>query len=151
MRALNTRGIPRLHHIAYAVRSTDAAIEAFRLVLHPQVELYRMLEPSQNVFTTYLRGAQETHRIELVEPAGRPSPVDSLLDGRDSTLYHTGYEVDDFDAAIERVEETFFLVTEPFACSTDPGMWAAYFFHPSVGVIEILGPRLDESDNFLST
>jgi len=131
----------RLDHIAYAVSSTDEAIKAFR-TLYPTVELYRKEEKSQHVFITYLTNRGERHKIELVEPARNPNPVQHMTKKRDVTLYHVAYRVRDLDKAAEHLlSHGFFLVTKPFKATTSNKLWACHLFNPMCGLIEIIGKR----------
>ncbi|RMH56636.1 MAG: hypothetical protein D6679_08820 [Candidatus Hydrogenedentota bacterium] len=131
----------QLDHIAYAVRSTDAAIRFFS-IFYPEIRTYKKLEPEQKVFITYLGAPWTDHKIELVEPAEKGNPVENLIETRESQLYHICFAVTDFSRDKERLQKQgFFLVTEPFASQVTPGFWAAHFFHPHVGLIEITGRK----------
>ena len=129
----------KLHHIAYAVKSTDEAIEQFK-VIYPEVHLYKCLEKSQNVYITYLSNKDENYKIELVEGVGSPNPVENMLKTRDFALYHLCYLVNDFKKAIEYFKKKkFLMITSPFECATEKGMWACHFFNSKLGIIEITG------------
>ncbi|MCK4553674.1 VOC family protein [Candidatus Parcubacteria bacterium] len=129
----------RLDHIAYAVKSTDETIKVFSAI-YPIVTVYKCLEKNQNVFITYLSNKSETHKIELVEPAGNPNPVENILKSKDAVLYHLCYRVENFKKAIRYIKEChFFMVTAPFKTSVEKNMWACHFFNPKCGIIEIIG------------
>jgi methylmalonyl-CoA/ethylmalonyl-CoA epimerase len=131
----------KLHHISYAVRSTEDAIKAFAS-LYPVVKTRRVLEPSQRVYVSYLAQSEAGPYIELVEPAESESPVHNLLAAHPSAMYHLCYAVDDFDKAVEEMKTSgFFMVSKPFESQVDAGQWASHFFHPQAGIIEIMGPR----------
>ena len=131
----------RLDHISYAVRSTDEAVKVFSL-FYSKVDVHKYLEKSQNVFITYLSNGSVKHRIELVEPAGKPNPVENMLKTMRSVLYHVCYRVDNFSECVERLKGNgFYMVTEPFETSFEKGVWASHFFNPHWGLIEILGRK----------
>jgi len=134
----------KLDHISYAVRSTDESIELFSAI-YPIVATYKYLEKNQNVFITYLSNKKDNHKIELVEPAGHPSPVDNMLKSQDTVLYHVCYRVEDFNKAIRYFKNRgFFMITTPFETSIEKGIWACHFFNPKSGIIEITGENKDE-------
>ena len=129
----------KLDHISYAVRSTDEAIKSFSL-FYPKIDTFKHLEENQNVFITYLSNNSLNHRIELVEPAGSPNPVESMLKTMPSVLYHVCYRVEDFFKVVERLKENdFFMVTEPFETGIEKGFLASHFFNSYCGIIEIIG------------
>lgn len=129
----------KLDHISYAVRSTDEAIKSFSL-FYPKIDTFKHLEENQNVFITYLSNNSLTHRIELVEPAGNPNPVENMLKTMPSVLYHVCYRVEDFFKVVERIKEKgFFMVTEPFETGIEKGVLASHFFNSYCGIIEIIG------------
>ena len=51
-------------------------------------------------------------RVELLEPAERPSPLDSILE-RGIGLYHVCYEVDDLDGELSRLRAGGVKVVSP--------------------------------------
>jgi methylmalonyl-CoA/ethylmalonyl-CoA epimerase len=131
----------KLDHISYAVRSTDEAVKVFSL-FYSKVDIHKYLEKSQNVFITYLSNGSVNHRIELVEPAGKPNPVENMLKAMPSVLYHVCYRVEDLLESVKRLKENgFYMVTEPFETSFEKGVWASHFFNQHWGLIEILGKK----------
>jgi methylmalonyl-CoA/ethylmalonyl-CoA epimerase len=132
----------KLDHISYAVRSSDEAIKSFSF-FYPKINNYKHFEENQNVFITYLSDDSINHRIELVEPAGSPSPVENMLKTMQSVLYHVCYRVENFSEAVERLKGNgFYMVTEPFEGSIEKGFWASHFFNPHCGIIEIIGRKV---------
>ena len=133
-----------LDHVAYAVKSTDKAIEAFS-TMYSIVPIYKCLEKNQNVFITYLSNENESYKIELVEPAASPNPIENMLKSKDVVLYHLCYRVKDFKKAISYFKKKgFFMITAPFKISTEKSVWACHFFNPQCGIIEIMGKYKNE-------
>jgi methylmalonyl-CoA/ethylmalonyl-CoA epimerase len=131
----------KLDHISYAVRSTDEAVKVFSL-FYTKVDIHKYLEKKQNVFITYLSNNNADHRIELVEPAGKPNPVENMLKTTPSVLYHVCYRVEDLLESAKRLKEKgFYMVTEPFETSFEKGVWASHFFNQHWGLIEIIGKK----------
>lgn len=131
----------KLDHIAYAVQSTDESIEIFKAI-YPDVTTYKIFEKSQNVYITYLSNKNADHKIELIEGARSPNPVENMVKSREAVPYHTCYRVEDFDkAALYFKKKRFFMVSKPFETVLEKRTWACHFFHPNGGIIEIMGPK----------
>ncbi len=131
----------KLDHISYAVKSTQEAINIFSL-FYSKVDVFMHLEKDQNVFITYLSDNKADHRIELVEPAGKPNPVENMLKTMPSVLYHVCYRVENLSEAAERLKgKGFYMVTEPFETSFEKGVYASHFFNQYWGLIEIIGRK----------
>jgi methylmalonyl-CoA/ethylmalonyl-CoA epimerase len=82
------------------------------------------------------------HRIELVEPAGKPNPVENMLKTMPSVLYHVCYRVENFSECVGYLKRNgFYMVTQPFETSFEKGFWASHFFNKQWGLIEILGRK----------
>ncbi|WP_051624191.1 VOC family protein [Clostridium akagii] len=128
----------KLHHIAYATKSTDKSIESFKNI-YCNIITYKKLEKSQNVYYTYLGSEVDQQMIELVEPYGESTPIDNILKNSDCVLYHICYEVDDLKEAKEYLTKRgFFMVTKPFEPEYEKGTLVCHFFNPYSGVTEIL-------------
>ncbi len=131
----------KLDHISYAVRSTEEAIKAFE-VFYNKVDVHKYLETGQNVYITYLSNENDDHRIELVEPAGKPNPVENMLKTSQSVLYHVCYRVENFSEAVDQLKNSgFYMVTEPFKTSFENDVWASHLFHQQWGLIEVIGKK----------
>jgi|SRR3989304_3680382 len=129
----------KLDHISYAVRSSDEAIKVFNSC-YSKVDIYKHLEKNQNVYISYLSSNSVDHRIELVEPAGRPNPVENMLKTMPSILYHVCYRVQRFYESVDDLKgKGFFMVTEPFETSIEKGIWASHLFNQHWGLIEVMG------------
>jgi hypothetical protein len=130
-----------LDHISYAVRSTDESIKAFA-AFYDKVDVYKYLEKGQNVLVTYLTSSRTGHRVELIEPAGKPNPVENMLKAMPSVLYHVCYRAQSLSEASDRLREKgFYQVTEPFETSFEKGVLASHFFHQNWGLIEVIGKK----------
>jgi len=132
----------KLHHISYAVRDTDKSIVSFRHI-YPEVVMYKKKEPSQKVKITYLKAKDSKEMVELVEPYGKEGPVTSMLLTKTSLLYHTCYEVDDFDYFRSVFKKKgYFLITSPFLSNYEKNNWVCHFYDSRSGVIEIMGKKI---------
>ena len=133
----------KLNHIAYAVKSTDVSIEAFK-TLYPMISTYKIPIKDKNIMTTTLISENGTHMIELIEGNGTPNPVENMLKKRHSVFYHTCYEVSDFKRGIELFKDKGFrAMTQPFLTELEDEeyhcKWATHMYHPKLGMIELYG------------
>ncbi len=85
------------HHVGVAVKDLGRAVEALRL-LFPAAAVSPVVEdPNQGVRIQFVQLGDL--RVELLEPAASPSPVDSILK-RGIGLYHVCFEIDDLDECL---------------------------------------------------
>ena len=90
------------HHVGVAVPDIRAAAEQFSTLFGavPESEIFH--DPSQGVRGQFFRLGDL--RLELLEPAAQPSPLDSLLK-RGIALYQICHEVEDLDAELVRLRK----------------------------------------------
>lgn len=91
----------KLHHLGIAVRSIDQALRIYRdgfgLPLGKRVRV-----ETEQVEAAMLEAGDP--RIELLEPLTPDSVVGRFLERRGEGLHHIALEVDDLEAAIERLK-----------------------------------------------
>jgi len=110
--------------------------------LFPKIKKYRAYEEAQNVFITYLMDRTGGHRIELVEGGEGRNPVQNLVATTDATIYHICYRVDDFERGMDEFKKNgFHRITKPFKSALERSLWACHYYHPKIGVVEIVGKR----------
>lgn len=90
----------RLDHIGVAVRSIDDALRFYRGSLGVEPSRRVVVEQEQAEIAMLRVGDP---RIELIEPTAEDSPVQKFLDKRGEGLHHIALEVDDLEAAVERL------------------------------------------------
>ncbi len=86
-----------LHHVGVAVRDIGRTIELFSALFGATPESEIVHDPNQGVRIQFIRIGDL--RVELLEPAAKPSPIDGIL-SRGIALYHVCYEVSDLDARL---------------------------------------------------
>lgn len=92
----------RFHHIGYAVRNIGEYLETFvQPLLAPVSVTEPVSDPIQRVTVCFVELPGGV-LLELVEPLGADSPVNSVIGSQRGGLYHTCYEVDDLEQAIAR-------------------------------------------------
>ncbi len=92
----------RFHHIGYAVKDIRAYLDEFLIPLFaPESVSEPVADPIQQVTVCFamMRGGTV---IELVEPLGEQSPVNTIINAGKGGMYHLCYEVSDLDAELKR-------------------------------------------------
>ncbi len=93
--------IGRLNHVAIAVRDIAAASQLYRGTLGAEVSAPEAL-PEHGVTVVFI--TLPNTKIELLEPLGEGSPIESFLrKSPDGGIHHVCYEVDDIHAARDRL------------------------------------------------
>lgn len=93
--------IGRLNHVAIAVRDIARASEVYRKTLGAEVS-DKVPQPEHGVSTVFI--TLPNTKIELLEPLGPESPISKFLDRNpDGGIHHICYEVDDIEAARDRL------------------------------------------------
>jgi methylmalonyl-CoA/ethylmalonyl-CoA epimerase len=94
--------IRRIEHLAIAVNDIDEALGFFRDILQLEVS-HTDIEEGQRVVVAFMPVADS--EIELIEPVDDDSGVARFLQQRGPGIHHICLEVDDLDAAMERLRE----------------------------------------------
>ena len=132
--------INRIDHLALAVDSIDAALPFFTEVLGLQVT-NTDVEEGQGVVVAFLPVGDS--EIELIEPVHDDSGVARFLRGRGPGMHHFCLEVDDMDAALERLKthEVRLIDDQPYIGT---GGRRIVFIHPKAahGVLVELYEKL---------
>jgi methylmalonyl-CoA/ethylmalonyl-CoA epimerase len=96
--------IGRLNHVAIAVKDIAAASETYRNVLGAEVS-DPIAQPDHGVTVVFIQ--LPNTKIELLEPLGAGSPIAKFLEKNpDGGMHHVCYEVDDINAARDRLKAT---------------------------------------------
>ena len=88
--------IKRLHHVAVAVESVDAALGFYRDVLG-LTDIERMELPDRRLIVALVKTGNA--EVELLEPTG-DNTVRKFLDRRGSGLHHICFQVDDLESSM---------------------------------------------------
>jgi methylmalonyl-CoA/ethylmalonyl-CoA epimerase len=93
--------IGRLNHVAIAVRDLVAATAVYRDTLGAKVSAPQA-EPNHGVTVVFVE--LPNTKIELLAPLGENSPIAKFLErNADGGIHHVCYEVDDIQAARDRM------------------------------------------------
>lgn len=125
-----------IHHIGYLVKKLERARLAFE-ALGYGVEQETIRDEFRKVDIVFL--SKDGYRVELVSPYDSTSVVAGLLVRTGNAPYHVCYEVDDLDAAIERLRDARYVVSsEPAPAPACGGARVAFLVHPYLGMVELL-------------
>lgn len=135
--------VVRLHHIGVAVQDIESGSQFYE----SHMGLHRISEtiedPLQKVEVLFLspdRNASMTSGtcLELVGPVGTESPINRTLQ-RGVSGYHSCYEVDDLDGAIEDLSAAGAILVGPaLPAVAFAGRRIAWLFLPNHHLIELL-------------
>ncbi len=93
-------GFGTFHHVGVAVKNLETAVEQFASLFGATRESEIIHDPAQGVRLQFVNLG--SLRIEFLEPAATPSPLDSLLK-RGIGMYQVCHEVRDLDAELARL------------------------------------------------
>ncbi len=107
---MTTTTLEAFHHVGIAVQEIGKAAEALTTLFSAAAESGTIDDPLQGVGVKFM--TLGGLRIELVEPAAAPSPLDSILK-RGIGLYHVCYEVADLDQELGRLKTAGIRIVAP--------------------------------------
>ncbi|MFD2612364.1 VOC family protein [Paenibacillus gansuensis] len=99
----------RFHHVGLACRRLEAERKAHELLGYV-AEGETFVDPVQRIRGLFMTNGGM--RIELLEPAASPSPVDEILQ-RGQKMYHQGFLCSDIRAAVAYLEQNGARVISP--------------------------------------
>ncbi len=129
----------RFHHIGYAVADICQYLESFLVPLFSPISVSEPVsDPIQKVTVCFAEmpgGAI----IELVEPLGADSPVNSVIGSSRGGLYHLCYEVDDLDGELLRFRRKRCLpLGKPVPAAAFDGRRIVFLMTPERDLIELV-------------
>lgn len=129
----------RLHHVGYVTASIAESVEEYARATGLAWDGRIIHDPLQMVSVAFLGSGEEgTALIELVEPAGRRSPVNQFL-AAGGGLHHVCMEVPDLDLHIQESRASgCTLVRVPLAAVAFGGRKIAWIKTPLGQLIELL-------------
>jgi len=129
----------RFHHIGYAVRSIRSYLDNFLIPMFaPDHITDPISDPVQRVTVCFAEMPGGT-TIELVEPFGENSPVDSVIGSTRGGVYHLCFEADDLDAELVRFRSKRCVpLGKPVAAAAFGGRRIVFLLTPERDLIEIV-------------
>jgi len=129
----------RFHHIGYAVADIQQYLENFLQPLFSPLSVTDPVsDPIQKVTVCFAEMPGGTV-IELVEPLGDDSPVNSVIGSSRGGLYHLCYEVDDLDSELQRFRRKRCLpLGKPVPAAAFDGRRIVFLLTPERDLIELV-------------
>jgi methylmalonyl-CoA/ethylmalonyl-CoA epimerase len=129
----------RFHHVGYATANIDRYVEDFfRPVFAPLAISDKISDPIQRVTVCFAR-MQGGTLIELVEPFGENSPVDSVIGSGRGGVYHLCYEVEDLNRELARLRQKRCMpVSKPVPAVAFNGRRIVFLLTPQRDLIELV-------------
>ncbi len=125
----------KFHHLGVATRSIEKSASVYSKLGYTLSEV--KTEPSQNVKIAFLSKDGDP-LIELVEPLTGDSPVSQIVKHSGTTPYHTCYEVDDINKALDKLEDMNFRpLFEPLISEVMEHGYFCYLFSAEIGLFEL--------------
>jgi methylmalonyl-CoA/ethylmalonyl-CoA epimerase len=123
------------HHLGIATRSIENCAGVYSRLGYTVSEIKE--EPSQNVRIGFLSKVGSP-MLELVEPVSSNTPVSNIVKNSGTTPYHSCYQVENMQDAIDELEElNFRLLFEPIKSEAMEEGLFCYLFSPDIGLIEL--------------
>lgn len=129
----------RFHHVGYAVRDLQAYLDGFAMPLFQPLAVSAVFEdPIQHVRVCFLT-MQGGTLLELVEPFGAGSPVESVLAAGRGGLYHLCYEVENIETELVRFRASGCLpLGKPAPAVAFEGRRIVFLLTPQRDIIEFV-------------
>jgi methylmalonyl-CoA/ethylmalonyl-CoA epimerase len=129
----------RFHHVGYATANIDRFVEDFfRPVFAPLAISGKISDPIQRVTVCFARMQGDTV-IELVEPLGENSPIETVIGSSRGGVYHLCYEVDDLDREVARCRQKRCMpVSKPVPAAAFDGRRIVFLLTPQRDLIELV-------------
>jgi methylmalonyl-CoA/ethylmalonyl-CoA epimerase len=116
----------KINHIGIAVNSIDSHVPLYRDIMGMKFEGTEVVA-EQKVKVAFFSVGES--RIELLEPTSEDSPVARFLEKNGEGIHHIAYEVDDLEAALDRLRvENVRLIDDVPRCGAHGTRIA--FLHP---------------------
>jgi len=131
------------HHVGFVVASIAQAGEAFARSLGIPWSRNIIDDPRQQARVTFLRFDPRQPAIELVEPAGKESPLHKFV-AKGGGLHHVCYEVDSLLSQLEQSRAAgCLIVKQPLPAVAFGGRLIAWVYTPQKLLVEYLerGPQ----------
>lgn len=130
----------KFHHIGIATKSIEKSSKVYAQLGYEVSEI--IIESSQNVKICFL-SKKDSPILELVEPLNAESPVSRMVTQSGTTPYHTCYEVEDINTAVDELQDMNFRpLFEPVRSDAMRNGMICYLFADGIGLLELYEPPL---------
>ena len=139
MIAYSGTGLIRFRQVGYIPVDIDRFVEDFFRRFFTLLAISdKVSDPIQRVTVCFARMQGDTV-IELVEPFGENSPVDSVIGSSRSGVYYLCYEVEDLDRELARCRRKRCMpLSKPVPAAAFGGRRIVFLLTPQRDLIELL-------------
>lgn len=125
----------KIHHIGYAVKNIDKAIEHFSNLGYVVHE--KSVDEKRKVIIAFAESSG--YSIELIAPLSDGSPVDSILKKNGPTPYHICYETVDIKLMCQKLKaEKFRVISDISPAPAIDNANVVFLLSPVMGIIELV-------------
>jgi methylmalonyl-CoA/ethylmalonyl-CoA epimerase len=129
----------RFHHVGYAVRDIRAYLNEFLEPLFAPVSVGEPISDAIQQVTVCFVTMRGGTVIELVEPLGEKSPINSIIGSSRGGIYHLCYEVEDLDEQVRRFRAKRCLALgKPVPAAAFEGRRIVFLMTPERDLIELV-------------
>lgn len=131
------------HHLGYLVRDLDLALQEFEFLGYTRISP-AVIDRARGCTICFVEN--DWIKAELVQPLGEDSPLWGLLRKFGASPYHICYQAEDLEGECRRLRERGYVpMGEPLEAPALSGVFAAFFFHREVGIVELIPPSGGEA------
>jgi len=125
----------KIHHVGYAVKNIDKALDEF-LLLGFKI-LSKQLDEARNINIIFIE--KDNYIIELISPQNVASPINKILTKNGPIPYHLCYESSEFQKDLEYLVTLGWVVIEkPKKAIAIDNSLVAFLYSKHIGIVEIL-------------
>ena len=128
----------KIHHIGYLLDDMGSSIQSF-IELGYVIDRPTCYDPIRKIDICFMKN--DNIFVELVVPRGDCKLFNGLKKRIGNGPYHICYECEDFEEVIENGIEGGQLISEPEKAVAIDNKRVAFFYIPSMGIIELLDVR----------
>lgn len=137
----------KIHHVGFLSKNlekSEAEFSALGFECEKQAEFDAIRKVN---ISFWLNGA---YRVELIEPAGKDSPLYPLLKHYKNTPYHFCYESENFDADAKMLSDSgYFLMQDAQIAPCMESKRVCFFMGAGCGILELVEKNKNERNDIL--
>lgn len=126
----------KIHHIGYAVKDIESAIDEFAKIGYEKCGS-TVIDEERNILIQFMRLGN--YCVELVAPKDESSSINNIIKKNGSSPYHICYSVENLSLAIEDFSKNgYVLMGEPKAAVAIDCKKVVFLYNKHLGIIELV-------------
>ena len=131
-----------IHHVGFLTKNLKKSESEF-LALGFEIEKEAKFDHIRKVNISFL--INNGYRVELIEPAGKDSPLYPLLKHYKNTPYHFCYESENIDSDMRILpEKGFFIMQKPEIAPCLDNLHVCFLMGSNCGIIELVDKQINK-------